>query len=155
MRTIISLLLLLFFFSLFSQTQISQDNFEGNSSIPSWFGDDCIIDTNFNNPFPNGSNPSTKVLRYSDVGGLYANVGFDAGFNFNLLTPNKERSQSTGFAWSLPDGYQGRDDPRLYQSPTTYINKTIVPSPTLSYVNTNIYGDVGFDNVGLGTIVLY
>jgi beta-glucanase (GH16 family) len=86
MRTIISLLLLFFSVSLFSQTQISQDNFEGNSSIPSWFGDDCIIDTNFNNPFPNGSNPSTKVLRYSDVGGLYANVGFDAGFNFNLLT---------------------------------------------------------------------
>jgi beta-glucanase (GH16 family) len=86
MRTIISLLLLFFCVSLFSQTQISQDNFEGNSSIPSWFGDDCIIDTNFNNPFPNGSNPSTKVLRYSDVGGLYANVGFDAGFNFNLLT---------------------------------------------------------------------
>ena len=86
MRTIISLLLLLFCVSLFSQTQISQDNFEGISSIPSWFGDDCIIDTNFNNPFPNGSNPSTKVLRYSDVGGLYANVGFDAGFNFNLLT---------------------------------------------------------------------
>lgn len=86
MRTIISLLFLFFCVTLFSQTQISQDNFEGTSSIPSWFGDDCIIDTNFNNPYPIGSNTSAKVLKYSDVGGLYANVGFDAGFNFNLLT---------------------------------------------------------------------
>ena len=82
MRTIISLLFLFFYGTLFSQTQISQDNFEGPSSIPSWFGDDCIIDTTFNNPYPIGSNPSAKVLKYSDVGGLYANVRFDAGFNF-------------------------------------------------------------------------
>ena len=67
-------------------------------------------------------------------------------FDFNLLTPNKEQTQSTGFVWSLPDGYQGRDDPRLYQSPTTYINKTIIPSPILSHVNSNVYGDVGFDS---------
>ncbi len=86
MRTIISLLFLFFCVTLFSQTQISQDNFEGTSSIPSWFGDNCIIDTNFNNPYPIGSNTSAKVLKYLDVGGLYANVGFDAGFNFNLLT---------------------------------------------------------------------
>ncbi|MBK8081863.1 MAG: family 16 glycosylhydrolase [Saprospiraceae bacterium] len=86
MRTIISLLFLFFCVTLFSQTQISQDDFEGTSSIPSWFGDDCIIDTHFNNPYPIGINTSAKVLKYSDVGGLYANVGFDAGFNFNLLT---------------------------------------------------------------------
>ena len=86
MRTIILLLFLFFYGTLFSQTQISQDNFEGTSSIKSWFGDDCIIDTTFNNPYPIGSNTSAKVLKYSDVGGLYANVRFDAGFNFNLMT---------------------------------------------------------------------
>ena len=66
-------------------------------------------------------------------------------FNFNLFTPNKEASQSSGNFWSLPPGYQGRDDPRLYQSPTTYLNKSIIPSPELIYTNENRYGDVGFD----------
>ena len=84
MRYILSVLLLLSQVSLFSQAQISQDNFEGNSTITSWFGDACLIDTNFTNPFPTGINSSTKVLKYSDIGGQYANVRFDAGFNFNL-----------------------------------------------------------------------
>ena len=86
MRTNISLLLLFSQVSLFSQTQVSQDNFEGNSTIASWFGDNCLIDTNFNNPHPSGINSSVKVLKYTDVGGQYANIGFDAGFSFNLAT---------------------------------------------------------------------
>lgn len=86
MRTIVSLLFLFSYITLFSQTQILQDNFDGNSSISSWFGDDCLINTDFNNPFPTGSNTSAKVLKYSDIGGQYANVGFNAGFSFNLLT---------------------------------------------------------------------
>ena len=86
MRTIISLVFLFFQVALFSQVRILQDNFEGNSSISSWYGDNCIIDTNLNNPFPTGINTSAKVLQYSDIGGQYANVGFDAGFSFNLLT---------------------------------------------------------------------
>jgi hypothetical protein len=75
-----------FCFVSFSQTQILQDDFEGTSTISSWFGDDCIMDITYNNPFPIGINTSAKVLKYSDVGGLYANVRFDAGFNFNLMT---------------------------------------------------------------------
>ena len=86
MHKIISLLFLFSHITLFCQTQILQDNFEGNSSISSWFGDNCIIDTNFNNPYPIGINTSAKVLKYSDIGGQYANVSFDAGFSFNLLT---------------------------------------------------------------------
>ena len=81
--------LLLFVFTtqlMFSQTQISQDNFEGNSTITSWYGDDCGMVTNFINPYATGINTSSKVLKYSDVGGLYANVQFNAGFNYNLLT---------------------------------------------------------------------
>ena len=86
MRTIIPLLSLFSQISLFSQTQVSQDNFEGNSTIASWFGDNCLIDTNFNNPHPSSTNSSVKVLKYTDVGGQYANIGFDAGFSFNLAT---------------------------------------------------------------------
>jgi len=86
MHKIISLLFLFSHITLFCQTQILQDNFEGNSSISSWFGDNCIIDTNFNNPYPIGINTSARVLKYSDIGGQYANVSFDAGFSFNLLT---------------------------------------------------------------------
>lgn len=70
----------------FLQAQILRDNFENNRNISSWFGDDCNMDTSFNNPFPTGINTSSKVLRYGDVGGLYANVRFDAGFSFNLAT---------------------------------------------------------------------
>ena len=89
MRFILSLLLLFFQLNLFSQSQISQDNFEGNSTITSWFGDACLIDTNFNNPVPSSFNPSSKVLRYSDIGGQFANVRFNAGFNFNLQTSSE------------------------------------------------------------------
>jgi hypothetical protein len=85
-RDTFSLFFMLFCVISFSQTQISQDDFEGTSSISSWFGDDCTIDITYNNPFPIGINTSAKVLKYSDVGGLYANVRFDAGFNFNLMT---------------------------------------------------------------------
>ena len=89
MRTIISLLFLFSQVALFSQVQISQDNFEGNSTISTWFGDDCMIDTNFDNPYQTGINTSAKVLKYADIGGQWANVRFDAGFNFNLMTSSE------------------------------------------------------------------
>jgi beta-glucanase (GH16 family) len=80
---------LLFCGALFSQPQIARDNFEGNSTISTWLGDDCIMDNNFINPYSTGINTSSKVLKYSDVGGQYANVRFDAGFNFNLSLSSK------------------------------------------------------------------
>jgi beta-glucanase (GH16 family) len=81
------LFLILFSSSLFySQVQISQDDFEGNSTITSWFGDDCGMDTNYTNPYQTGINTSSKVLKYSDIGGLYANTQFGAGFNYNLVS---------------------------------------------------------------------
>ncbi len=82
--------LLLFFFSCFSllpfvgQAQVIQDDFEGNGTITTWFGDDCDINTSFDNPFQNADNPSAKVLRYHDTGGTYANVRFDAPGNLDL-----------------------------------------------------------------------
>lgn len=63
---------------------------------------------------------------------------------FSLFSPNSEASQSSGIFWELPPGYQGRDDPRLYQAPVTYFDKSVVPSPTLIYENVNRFKDVGF-----------
>ena len=76
-------LLLLSIFSPIS-AQTIQDSFEGNGNITTWFGDNCLLNTNFNNPQSTASNSSSKVLRYEDIGGQYANIRFDAGRNFNL-----------------------------------------------------------------------
>jgi beta-glucanase (GH16 family) len=86
MRNFIFVFILLFSVNSFSQSQISQDNFEGNSTINTWFGDSCGMDNAFVNPFQNGINTSAKVLKYTDGGAQYANVRFDAGFNYNLNT---------------------------------------------------------------------
>lgn len=59
------------------------DDFEGNSDID-WLADDCNINTQFSNPFNNDNNPSNTVLRYGDIGGLYANTRFDIEGNFDL-----------------------------------------------------------------------
>jgi hypothetical protein len=61
------------------------DDFEGNGNISTWTGDDCGIDTNFTNPFVSEQNPSATVLRYSDVGGQYANIRFDAANKFDMF----------------------------------------------------------------------
>ena len=71
--------------SLLSSGQAIQDNFEGSGNITTWFGDDCDLEQAFNNPFQIGINESSKVLKYNDIGGQYANVRFDAASNFNLL----------------------------------------------------------------------
>ncbi|MFW5725536.1 MAG: family 16 glycosylhydrolase [Bacteroidota bacterium] len=69
-------LLLLFCFN--GLTQILSDDFEGNSTINTWYPDDCLMDISYANPFTDTINPSATVLRYEDTGGLYANVGFDS-----------------------------------------------------------------------------
>lgn len=67
-----------------AQTQTVQDNFEGTGTISTWAADDCDLNISFNNPVANGINTSTKVLRYSDIGGQYANIRFDVANNFDL-----------------------------------------------------------------------
>jgi beta-glucanase (GH16 family) len=107
MRKLISIVFLLLCGQLFAQPQIAQDDFEGNSTINTWFGDDCGMDINTNNPLPNSNNPSAKVLKYTDVGGQYANVRFDAGFNFNLSSSSvfslKIYVPSTGITGNQPN----------------------------------------------------
>ncbi|WP_334112606.1 family 16 glycosylhydrolase [Paucihalobacter sp.] len=64
--------------------QTVEDDFEGNGSITTWYGDDCAIDISYPNPFQESINNSNTVLRYNDVGGPYANVRFDVLANFDL-----------------------------------------------------------------------
>lgn len=60
------------------------DDFEGNGTIFTWAGDDCDLNTNLANPYPEGINPSATVLEYHDTGGAFANIRFDVSDNFEL-----------------------------------------------------------------------
>ncbi len=75
-------LLLLSFFAAFSQ--LLQDDFEGNSTINTWYADDCFMDISYDNPFIDSFNPSSTVLKYHDTGGLYANIRFDSPVMINI-----------------------------------------------------------------------
>ena len=84
MKNIIPLFVAIFMASFSSFAQILKDDFEGNGTIPSWYGDDCQIDVAFANPFVDGTNGSAAVMQYSDQGGAYANARFDIPSNFDL-----------------------------------------------------------------------
>ncbi len=86
MKNLNLLLFLLSFIAI--NAQIVQDDFEGNGTINSWYGDDCGMDNNFANPFLTGINTSATVLEYNDTGGQFANVRFDAESNFDLTLKN-------------------------------------------------------------------
>lgn len=74
-----SLLFPLFFLlSLNSFSQLLKDDFEGNSTISSWYADNAQMNTNFSNPHVSTENSSSTVLKYDDTGGQYANIGFDS-----------------------------------------------------------------------------
>jgi hypothetical protein len=69
-------------------TPVTHDDFEGNGNISTWYGDACgqeIID----NPVSGTINNSAKVLKYSDDGGQYANIRFDAPQKLDLSIYNK------------------------------------------------------------------
>lgn len=67
-----------------AQTQTVHDDFEGNGTITTWFGDACNINTSFPNPYPVGFNPSATVMEYGDIGGQFANVRFGVPNNYDL-----------------------------------------------------------------------
>ena len=83
---------LVFFFSFIYGSIVSQqvieDDFEGSGTIPQWVGDDCDVDSSFANPYAQGINTSSRVLKYSDVGGQYANVRFDSNENLDFSNNN-------------------------------------------------------------------
>lgn len=69
--------------SISAQTDLQED-FENSVPNLPWFADDCFMDTHFNNPLQNPDNPSDHVMRYEDIGGTFANVGFNYPETFNL-----------------------------------------------------------------------
>lgn len=75
-------LILLLCFTGFAQ--LLQEDFEGNSTINTWYADDCLMDISYANPFIDSFNSSSTVLRYEDTGGLYANIGFDSSSIINI-----------------------------------------------------------------------
>ncbi|NBC56962.1 MAG: family 16 glycosylhydrolase [Bacteroidetes bacterium] len=66
-----------------AQTDISED-FESPTPNLAWFADDSFIDTHQANPLQNSNNNSNFVLIYQDIGGLFANIGFDYSPTFDL-----------------------------------------------------------------------
>ncbi len=79
-------LTLLLCLPIIATSQAVQDDFEGNGTITTWYGDNCNLNTSLSNPYQQGINTSANVLEYGDVGGQYANVGFDVSNNFDLST---------------------------------------------------------------------
>ena len=86
MFKLIGLISFLFIVQCHAQVLTLTDDFESKRNVPNWIGDNCIIDTCVSNPLQKLPNNSTKVLRYTDIGGQYANLRINAGFNFNLET---------------------------------------------------------------------
>ncbi|GEM_PF-280432 len=84
MKKIFPVIVFLIAFSTWSQVQNVYDDFEGNGDITTWFGDACNMDNAFLNPYVQGINVSSTVLKYSDNGGQYANIRFDVNENFDL-----------------------------------------------------------------------
>ncbi len=87
MKTAYRVLLFLFCafpFQAIAQVDQAFDDFEGTTNIPAWTEDACALDTSFDNPHLEGINTSSKVLRYQDMGGQYANVRFEMNDKFDL-----------------------------------------------------------------------
>ncbi|EDP69845.1 beta-glucanase precursor [Flavobacteriales bacterium ALC-1] len=80
--------LILCFSVLCLNAQVVEDDFEGNGTITTWYGDDCGIDTDYPNPNQQDINLSNTVLQYNDSGGQYANIQFDTASNFDLTIKN-------------------------------------------------------------------
>jgi beta-glucanase (GH16 family) len=84
-----------------------QDDFEGNGTITTWYGDACTINTSFSNPYPQSINTSAKVLQYTDNGGLYANTRFQINTKFDLSAKSRFTLKiyvpSTGLTGSQPN----------------------------------------------------
>lgn len=84
MRNILLFILLFYTICGFSQVQTLTDTFEGTGNISTWTEDNCSLDKGYANLYKIGINNSATVLKYSDNGGLYANIRFEAGANFDL-----------------------------------------------------------------------
>ena len=84
MFKLFSTLIILFCLPILAKSQTVQDDFEGNGTITTWYGDNCSMNVARANPFQQGINTSATVLEYGDVGGQYANVAFQMSDNYDL-----------------------------------------------------------------------
>ena len=79
------LITFIFLFTLIASAQQTvEDDFEGNGTISTWFGDGANINAQFNNPYKESINTSNTVLKYEDFGGQYANIRFQLDEKFDL-----------------------------------------------------------------------
>ncbi|MFM7586472.1 MAG: hypothetical protein ACKO6M_05570, partial [Bacteroidota bacterium] len=74
-----------------TRAQAVWDDFEGQGTINTWFGDQCTATVGFPNPHPHNRNPSTAVLRYHDTGGQYANVRFERSGTYPMASQSRFR----------------------------------------------------------------
>ena len=65
-----NLVILFYFFCFPLLSQNIEDDFEGNGTIDVWVGDDCNLNSSYANPYIEGINSSSKVLKYDDIGCL-------------------------------------------------------------------------------------
>ena len=90
-----------------ANSQTIKDDFEGNGNVAAWQGDNCLVNPDLPNPFQSSANNSSKVLAYTDNGGLYANVRFDVTNNLNLSQASiftfKMYVPSTGITGNQPN----------------------------------------------------
>src|SRR6188472_2667439 len=116
--------ILLFCLSFTTTAQTVEDDFEGNGTITSWYGDNCSMNIARANPYPQGINTSSTVMEYGDIGAQYANVQFQIGDNYDLSIHHtfslKIYVPSSGLTGSQPNQVSFKlQDGTLGQSWTT------------------------------------
>jgi len=141
MRNILFILVYFLYIPLFSQ--IIEDDFEGNGSIDQWVGDDCNLDSSYTNPYAEGINTSSTVLKYDDIGGQYANVRFDTNQNIDLSVKNaftfKIYVPSSGVTGNLTNQVSLKlQNANLPQPWTTQ-------SEIIKYISLNEWQEITFD----------
>ena len=138
---------LLFFFSFIYGSIVSQqvieDDFEGSGTIPQWVGDDCDVDSSFANPYAQGINTSSRVLKYSDVGGQYANVRFDSNENLDF-------SNNNSFTFKIYVPSSGITGNQTNQVSVKLQNGTLpqpwtTQSEIIKYISLNEWQEITFD----------
>ena len=138
---------LVFFFifiygSIVSQ-QIIEDDFEGSGTISLWVGDDCDVDSSFANPYVQGINTSSRVLKYTDVGGQYANVRFDSNENLDFSNNNSFTFKIYVPSSSITGSQTNKVSVKLQNG--TLPQPWTTQSEIIKYISLNEWQEITFD----------
>ena len=138
---------LVFFFifiygSIVSQ-QVIEDDFEGSGTISGWVGDDCNVDSSFVNPYAQGINTSSRVLKYSDVGGQYANVRFDSNENLDFSNNNSFTFKIYVPSSSITGNQTNKVSVKLQNG--TLPQPWTTQSEIIKYISLNEWQEITFD----------